>query len=203
MTCLMVFLFLESLNQAANAAIAANVGAGRLLLASQQLRECREANNPYKNSWMPGLAPANLQWAPDPCAEQEEALQNLMKQGAAEGNQVATQQLGGAPAPQLAESTDPTPNTDPAIPMNEYVVPTQGAQNQWSPIVPEDVMDMILDNYPEDAEPPEEMMLDEILEHMLYYIMWCPWGQPGTKNAKWKLIYKPINSQWVGNWTPR
>ncbi|UOH27026.1 nonstructural protein 2 [Chaphamaparvovirus galliform4] len=202
MTCLMVYLFVELLNQAANAAIASNVAAGRLLLASQQLQECREANNPYKNSWIPGLAPANLQWAPDPCAEQEEALQNLMKQGAAEGNQVATQQLGGAPAPQLAVAMDPVPNTDPSIPMNEFVTPVPGAQNQWSPLVPDDVLEMIVDNYPE-GEEPEEMMLDQILDGMLKYQMWCPWGEPGRKNARWKFIYKPINSRWVGNWTPK
>ena len=203
MICPMVFFILELLNQAANAAIADNVGAGRLLLASQQLQECRVNNNPYKNSWFPGLAPNSLQWAPDPCAKEQEAVDNLMKQSAAEGNQVATQQLGGAPAPQLAVAVDPVPNTDPAIPMNEYVTPQPGAQNNWSPIVPEDVMEMILDQYPEDQEPPEDMMLDEILDGMYKYMLWCPWGEPGRKNAKWKFIYKPLNSNWVGNWVPK
>jgi len=71
------------------------------------------------------------------------------------------------------------------------------------PIVPEDVMEMILENYPEDQDPPEDMMLDQILDGMYKYMMWCPWGEPGRKNAKWKFLYKPLNSSWVGNWIPK
>ncbi len=114
-------------------------------------------------------------------------VDNLMKQSAAEGNQVATQQLGAAPAPQLAIAVDPVPNTDPAIPMNEYVTPQPGAQNNWSPIVPEDVMEMILEII-EDQDPPEDMMLDQILDGMYKYMMMVSMGGTREKNAKWKFI---------------
>nr|WPV87703.1 nonstructural protein 2 NS2 [Chaphamaparvovirus anseriform 7] len=197
----MVFLFLDALAQAANAAIARSVGVGRLVLAAQQLAECRQNNNPFKQSWIPGAVSSNLQWAADPCQNEQEALDNLIQQGQPEGNQVATQQLGGAPAPQLAESTDPVGNTDPAIPANEFIVPAPGAQDSWSPILPEDALDAILMEYQEE-EPPEEMLLDEILEGMRYYLLWCPWGGPGVKNLKWKFQYKPKNSSWINRWVP-
>lgn len=197
----MAFLFLEQLNQAVNAAIATSVGAGRLVLAAAQLQECRNQNNPHRNSWIPGMAAQNLQWAADPCQTQQEEVDQLIAQGAAEGNQVATQQLGAAPAPQLAESVDPVPNTDPAVPLSEFVVPEPGAQNPWSPVLPEEVMDMIIDLY-EGEEPPEQMLLDNILDQMRYYLLWCPWGGPNLKNLKWHFKYKPKNSNWVGNWVP-
>nr|QMI57952.1 nucleoprotein [Wood duck chaphamaparvovirus] len=144
----------------------------------------------------------NLQWAQDPCQKQQEQVDNLIEQGAAAGNQVATLQLGGAPAPQLAAADDPVPTTDPAIPMNEFVVPQPGAQNVWSPLIPEDVLDMIVDYY-EGQGPPDQEMLEEIEEQMRYYLLWCPWGEPGRKNQKWNFKYRPINSTWVGNWKPR
>ncbi|UOH27042.1 nonstructural protein 2 [Galliform chaphamaparvovirus 8] len=201
--CLLVCLSLEQLNAIANAVTAKSVGAGRLLLAAQQLQDCRERNNPYKESWLPGFPAQNLAWATDPCQKEQEAVDNLLQQGAAGGNQVATQQLGGAPAPQLAEATDPVGNTDPAIPANEFTTPEPGAQNIWSPIAPQDVIDMIVDMWQEQQEnPPEPMLLDSILDQMRMYQLWCPWGEPGRKNARWKFIYKPINSRWVGNWLP-
>lgn len=147
--------------------------------------------------------PSNVKWAAqDPCQKEQEQVDNLIAQGAAGGNQQATMQLGAAPAPILAESRDPVPNTDPAVPLSEYVVPPpEGAQNQWSPIVPEEVLDMIVDNM--EGEVADQEMLDEILDGMKKYLMWCPWGEPGRKNAKWNFKYKPINSTWVGNWIPK
>ncbi|QMI57830.1 nucleoprotein [Chestnut teal chaphamaparvovirus 1] len=202
MICPMVFLLLELLNQAANAVTASSVGAGRLLLAAAQLQACRQENNPHRSQWLPGMVATNLQWAQDPCQKEQEQLNNLLEQGAAAGNQVATQQLGGAPAPQLAEATDPTPNTDPAVPMNEFVVPEQGANNQWSPLIPEDVLDMIVDQY-QGEEPPDVEMLDSIMEQMRYYLLWCPWGEPGQRNLKWNFKYRPRNSSWIASWLPK
>ncbi|QRK03695.1 nonstructural protein 2 [Duck-associated chapparvovirus 2] len=197
----MVYFVLDALNQAVNAAVAHSVGVGRLVLAAQQLQDCREQNNPHRNSWLPGMPAQNLQWAADPCQKEQDQVDELMKQSAAAGNQVATQQLGGAPAPQLAESTDPVGNTDPAIPMSEYVVPQVGAQNPWSPVLPEDALEAILMEY-QDQEPPEDMILDEILEMMRYFLLWCPWGGPGRKNLKWRFRYNPNNSDWAGKWIP-
>nr|WPV87711.1 nonstructural protein 2 NS2 [Chaphamaparvovirus anseriform 9] len=197
MICRMVCLILDALSQAVNAVIANSVEAGRILLASQQLAECRAQNNPYQNVWMPGLGIQNLQWAADPCQKEQEAVDQLQQQAAAAGNQVATQQLGGAPAPQLATSVDPTPNTDPAIPMNEYI-PAQGAQNAWSPLELNEIMEMIVQEAG-DVEI-DDMDLDEILNKMLYYKLWCPWGLPGTHNLKWK--YQPKNPKWISQWLP-
>nr|QMI57945.1 nucleoprotein [Wood duck chaphamaparvovirus] len=198
----MAFLFLESLAAAANAAIANSVGAGRLLLAAQQLEQCRQNTNPWRQSWLPGMPAQNLQWAADPCQKEKEAMENLIDQGQPEGNQVATQQIGGAPAPQLADTMmDPVGNTDPAIPANEYVTPLPGAQNPWSPVLPEDAIEAILMEW-EDQDPPEDMLLDELLDGMRYYLLWCPWGGPGTRNAKWRFAYKPVNSPWINKWSP-
>nr|QMI57903.1 nucleoprotein [Chestnut teal chaphamaparvovirus] len=201
MTCLMVNLFLDALAKAANAAIAESVGVGRLVLAAQQLKECREKTNPYKESWLPGMPAQNIQWGADPCRTEQEQVDALIQQSAAKGNQVATQQMGGAPAPQLAETTDPVGNTDPAIPANEFVTPQQGAQDVWSPLLPEDALDVIMMHYEGDLEPVRDL-IEEMEEDMKYYLLWCPWGEKGRKNAKWNFKYKPINSSWVGNWAP-
>lgn len=197
--CLMVCLLLDSLNQAVNATIASSVGAARLLLAAQQLQECREQNNPYRNSWLPGLASPKLQWAVDPCQKEQEAVDQLNEQGAAGGNQVATLQLGGAPAPQLAMSVDPVPNPDPAVPLSEYVVPEpNGPQNNWTPVEPEDIIEMIIQEMGEQEINDADM--EEILTSMRYVQMWCPWGGPGTHNLKWK--YQPKSSTWINKWCP-
>ncbi|UOH27030.1 nonstructural protein 2 [Chaphamaparvovirus galliform5] len=146
----------------------------------------------------------NLMWAQDPCRAQQTEVDNLIEQGAAAGNQAATMQLGGAPAPILAQATDPVPNMDPAVPLNEFVTPEPGANNQWEPLLPDDILAMIVEEYErEHQEPPDVEMLDEILEGMKKYQLWCPWGEPGRKNAKWNFKYKPINSTWVGNWLPK
>lgn len=197
---LLVYLILDALNAAANAVTAASVGAGRLILAAHQLQECMEKNNPYQNSWIQGLAPHNLQWAAHPCQDEMNQVQELQNQGAAGGNQVATMQLGAAPAPQLAQATDPVPNPDPAIPANEYVVPEQGANNQWSPIAPDEVLDMIIEAMGD--QPLEQNMADELMEGFKHVQLWCPWGGPRSRNLKWKFKYKPNDSSWIGKWCP-
>lgn len=200
MTCLRVYLFLDALNKAVNAVIAESVPAGRLILAAQQLEACRQKNNPYRDLWMPGLAPVRVAWAPDPCQKEQEEIQQLQNQGAAAGNQVATQQLGGAPAPQLASAQDPVPSTDPSIPANEYDIPMEGANNQWSPLIPEDVLDMIIDQMGD--QPIDQEMQDDLMEMFKYVKLWCPWGGPATWNLKWKFKYHPKNSDWMGKWKP-
>lgn len=206
MICHLANSFLDALNQAVNAVTAASVGAGRLILASAQLAACRAQQDPRgpMNSWMPGMIPQNLQWAPDPCQSEQEQVDLLQEQASAGGNQVATQQLGAAPAPQLAEATDPVPNTDPAIPVTEFTTPpSEGAQNQWAPLLPEDILEMIIEAYEEEQHnAPDVEMLDEILEQMKMYHLWCPWGGPGTQNMKWKMKYKPPLSSWINTWAP-
>nr|QMI57920.1 nucleoprotein [Chestnut teal chaphamaparvovirus] len=95
----MVNLFLDALNQAVNAAIARSVDAGRQLLAAQQtLQACRDLNNPGKpgNTWIQGMRVQNAQWAPDPCQNEQQAVDQLMEadEGGG-GDKVATQQQGG------------------------------------------------------------------------------------------------------------
>lgn len=184
-----------------NAVIATSAGAGRLVLAAQQLQDCRDRTNPYRDSWLPGAISNNLRWAADPCQKEQEAVDSLNEQSALAGNQVATQGLGGAPAPQLAEADGPVGNTDPAIPLNEFVVPQPGIASNWQPILPEDVLDMILMEY-EEQEPPEDMLLDDLLNEMKYYLLWCPWGGRPKRNLKWKFTYNPKNSDWAGKWVP-
>nr|QMI57797.1 nucleoprotein [Pacific black duck chaphamaparvovirus] len=197
---LMAFLILDALNLAVNAVTASSVAAGRLILAAQQLEDCRSKNNPYRDQWLPGAVPQNLAWAPDPCRDLQEEVNALQDQAAAGGNQVATQQLGGAPAPQLAEARDPVPNQDPAVPANEFEIPEQGANNQWSPLVPEDIVEMIV------QEMGDMPILDEDMEDiqiMFFHVnLWCPWGGPSSKNLKWRFRYQPRNSDWMGKWLP-
>nr|QMI57883.1 nucleoprotein [Chestnut teal chaphamaparvovirus] len=195
-----MYLFLDALNQTVNAVIAKSVGAGRLILAAQQLEECRSQNNPYQNSWLPGAVNQNLAWASDPCQNLQEEVDQLQKQAAAGGNKEATQQLGGAPAPQLAQAVDPVPSTDPAIPANEFEIPQEGANNQWSPVDPEEVVRMIVEEWG-DRPVPDEYMED--IEIMFFHVqLWCPWGGPSTRNLKWKFRYLPKNSAWMGRWLP-
>nr|QMI57929.1 nucleoprotein [Wood duck chaphamaparvovirus] len=200
MTLLPAFSVLDALNQAVNAVIAKSVGAGRLILAAQQLEECRNQNNPYKNSWLPGAISQNLAWAPDPCRDLQEEVDQLQEQAAAGGNQVVSMQLGGAPAPQLAAANDPVPSTDPAIPANEFEIPQEGANNQWEPLIPEDVLDMIIEEMGDQPVQDEDM---QDLELMFFHVqLWCPWGGPRSRNLKWSLKYQPKNSSWMGKWLP-
>lgn len=196
----LVYLILDALNAAANAVTASSVGAGRLILAAQQLQDCLEKNNPYQNNWLPGMVAQNTQWLPNPCQGEQEQVEALQNQAAAGGNQVASMQLGAAPAPQLAEATDPVPSTNPAIPANEWDVPEHGANNQWSPIEPEEIIEMIIQELGD--QPRDEEMIQDILEGMKYVQLWCPWGGPKTRNLKWKFQYRPNNSDWIGKWCP-
>lgn len=206
MISVMVYSLLDALNQAANAVIAKSVDAGRQLLAAQQVLEaCRNANNPGLpgNTWMQGMRMQNAAWAPDPCQAEQEAVDQLMEADqSGGGDKVATMQLGGAPAPQLAHPMDPVPNQDPAIPANEYVTPEPGAHNQWTPLLPEEIVQMIIDEWDARGEHPDVDMLEDILNPIKILHLWCPWGGPGVTNLRWTFKYHPKNSKWVGKWLP-
>lgn len=200
-------LFLDALRQAADAVLASSADAARTVLAAQQaLEACRNQNNPGLpgNSWIQGMKAQNLVWAPDPCQQEQAALDNLNKQSAVEGNQEAIQGLGGAPAPQLATDWDPTPQTDPAIPESEYIVPEPGAASPFLPLTDEELRDLFfqaMKEIPLDQEMIEQFV-DPIMSAVKYYHLWCPWGGPGVHQLKWKLKYKPNNQDWIGKWCP-
>nr|QMI57906.1 nucleoprotein [Chestnut teal chaphamaparvovirus] len=206
-TYLMVYLILERANRAVNAVIASNSQAARLLLAANQLNECilRNDQRAPGNSWLPGMTDLKNQWGPDPCAKEREAVESIQKEVA--GNQVpALQNLGAAPAPQLAHPADPTPNTDPAIPGSEFVVPDPGQNNPFQPLTHEEIMELI--------EEGQRMAVEDLQEHLMEIqeqmnqiygvtkklILWCPWGGPGVRNLRWK--YEPKNSDWLRKWVP-
>lgn len=204
MILVMQYLFLDALNQAANAVIAQSVDAGRTLLNAQQVLEaCRQQNNPGLpgNTWIQGMRVQNAHWAPDPCQAEQDAVNQLMDadEGGG-GDKQATQQQGGAPAPQLANPVDPTPSEDPAIPANEFVVPEPGAHNQWIPLTDEQLQEMLWEAYKE--HPVDEEMIQMILDPVKLVRMWCPWGGPGVTNLRWTFKYKPKNSKWIGKWLP-
>lgn len=203
----MVNLFLDILNKVVNAIAADSADAARQLLTAQQtLEACRNANNPGLpgNSWIQGARMQGSMWAPDPCQAEQDQVQALVEQGAAEGNQVATQQLGSAPAPQLTTSQDPVPNLDPAIPASEFVTPTPGANNMYSPLGSEELMEILMTamrEHPIDEDIIMELV-DPVAKAIKYYQLWCPWGGPGVDNLKWSFKYKPKNSDWMGKWAP-
>ncbi|QMI57838.1 nucleoprotein [Chestnut teal chaphamaparvovirus 3] len=150
---------------------------------------------------MQGMRTQNLNWAPDPCQKEQDAVNQLMEadeQGG--GDRVATQQLGGAPAPQLAHPEDPVPNMDPAVPGNEFVTPDPGAHNQWMPMEAEDLLEMFFQALRDD--PIDPMEIEQILNPVRILHLWCPWGGPGVKDLKWSMHYHPKNSKWIGKWLP-
>lgn len=208
----MVVLILERSNQAVNAVIASNSQAARLLLAAQQLNECINRNDPRSpgNSWIPGMVDSKSQWAPDPCAKEREAVESI--QQAIAGEKVAAlQNLGAAVAPQLAHPQDPIPNTDPAVPSSEFVVPDPGQDNPLNPLTHQEIMELIEEGMREDPmEVPEDLLeeWDRMVQNQMNQIstvtkrliLWCPWGGPGVKNLKWE--YKPKNIDWLNKWVP-
>nr|QMI57913.1 nucleoprotein [Chestnut teal chaphamaparvovirus] len=204
MTLVTVHSILDILNQAVNAVIAQNTDAGRQLLAAQQvLQACRDANNPGLpgNTWMQGARMQNQIWAADPCQAEQQAVDELMEaEEGGGGDKQAVQQQGGAPAPQLAHPMDPVPNMDPAVPVNEFVVPEPGAHNQWIPLTDEELRDLLFEALRE--HPVDPMEIENILNQKRVLHMWCPWGGPWVVNLKWAFKYHPKNSRWVSKWMP-
>lgn len=192
--------FAERVQQAANAFLASSVAAARLGEAAQQLADCRQANNP-RSQWLPGMVAQQAMWAPDPCAEEENALAKLQEE--AGGNQeVPAQNLGAAVAPQLAMEGDPTPNMDPAIPEQEFTVPEPGASNHWLEAMDTDEFIGGLLAHVRSPTDQEMEEIETIAEMVRVYRLWCPWGGPPVKNLKWKMKYRPKNIKWIGVWCP-
>lgn len=217
----LLFWFIETAARLAAAVAAKEAAAARLILASNQLAECRENNNPY--NWM-GQPTRAAMFGPDPCLEQErerhEADQAVQAadqriagattsdiaaiQAGAASNAPSVQDLASAPAPQLATGYDPVGITDPSIPLSEYSVPSPGMQSLWSPLSIDAVMEMILDEMEwekveEEVRQKVLVILDGLVENMDNFGKWWSWGK-GPKSLKIK--FKPKNQKWIGMWSP-
>ncbi|UOH27046.1 nonstructural protein 2 [Galliform chaphamaparvovirus 9] len=198
---------------AANAVIAREAAAARLLMASQSLAQCREQNNPFLPGNMGPFGPniRQLMYAPDPCEEQEKELA-----GATTAHQDAValaqrsaaptvQDLQSAPAPQLSSSWDVN-NLDPGIPITEFLVPAPSLESSWSPTDLDMVMEMIqmeLDQIAPGSPTDEEMIeqLDQIRHNLVLFLMWSPWDTPPKKRKPFQ--YQPKNEGWIGSYLPR
>lgn len=200
---------LERANIAANALIAQQAAAARLLMASQALAECREQNNPY----LPGnslFGPTRTQmWGPDPCQTQMKELA-----GATTAHQDAValaqrsaaptaQDLAAAPAPQLSETF--SAGSDPAIPETELVPPSPALSNMWSPDTVLEIMNMLAEQMEIDqpgstssSDMEEEMEL--IYSNMVAFLSWDCWEKP--KRRRKRFVYQPNNQDWIGRWIP-
>lgn len=202
-TAKMNSILLERLNIAANALIAEQAAAARLLLASQALADCRERTNPYLPGNNPLGAPRNVMYCPDPCQEEEEALR-----GATQEHQAAQQaaQVSAAPDPaaataaaavQMSNTWEPSEFFDPVI-MNADV---PSLESMWSPTSLEDVMEalavqMEVESLGGDME--EEMEI--VRKNMTALLMWSP-SHP-TKARKKRYALTLNNAEWVGLWVP-
>lgn len=201
------------MSEAANAVVAEQAESARQILVAQQLAKCREENNPYKNSWFPGMAPRSAMWAADPCADLEEQLRGATTENMAStsagsrSNAPNAQDLASAPAPQLSSTfTDPIGSTDPAIPESEFAVPSPALVSMWSPTSIEETMCKIA----EQIEKDEQMMVDQEMARILDLLekqlnlakMWMScWGsEAGRFPVNVKL--KPKNQAWVGRLMP-
>lgn len=206
----MFLTFLERVNLAANAVIVQQAAAARLLMASQALAECREANNPY----LPGnslLGPSRAQmWGPDPCLTQEKELAaaTIDNQAAQSAAQIAGASDQATPtaavAPQLTETWD-FPGNDPAVPITEFETPSPALSNMWSPDSLLEIMEMIANQLEQDQEgsTQENAIIEEleiIRKQMIAFLQW-QW-QDHPKPRKHRFQYLPKNQKWIGRWVP-
>lgn len=205
-------MFAEVARSAANAVIAKQAAAARLLLVADQLAKCREENNPY--NWL-GQPTPQAMWGPDPCEELEREKANLenilageksLPQAAAQSasNAPNAENLAAAPAPQLATAYDPVGNTDPAIPESEFSDSGGSLQNVWSPITIDSLMEEIFgqvdwDQLEEEMQQAVFMELGEIEDNVIQSRKWYAWA-PGKKQKKLKFM--PDSLAWVGKWAP-
>lgn len=207
----LVIIILELVNAAANALIAKQAAAARLLTASQALQACREENNPYSPSSF-FTAPRTAMWAPDPCLEQEKELaaatiQNKAAQSSAQvSNAPAAAALEVAPAPQLSSTSDGlSPYMQPEIPITEFMVPSPAQSNMWSPDSILDVMDQIMEEMealsPGSTSSSESIQapLQILYDMMVAFLHWMP---KKAKRPKQHLVYNPRNQDWIGRWGP-
>ncbi|UOH27074.1 nonstructural protein 2 [Galliform chaphamaparvovirus 16] len=182
-------------------------------MASQSLAECREQNNPYLpgNSGPFGPNLRQLMYAPDPCEEQEQELAgatqaHLDAVALAQKSAAPTiQDLQAAPAPQLSSSWDIN-NTDPSIPISEFLVPAPSLESSWSPTDLDNIMAMIqdeLEHIAPGSTSDEEMIveLDRIRHNAVLFLMWNPWNLKPYKRKKYQ--YLPKNKKWIGSYLPQ
>nr|WNL54735.1 NP [Feline chaphamaparvovirus] len=187
------------------------------MMTANQLAECRENNNPY--NWM-GQPTRAAMFGPDPCITQArthwEAQQEVDRlagattedisavQVAQTNNAPTAQDLASAPAPQLATGYEPVGQTDPAIPLTEYQVPSPGMISLWSPMSVDSTIEMILDEIEWETmeiEIREKVLviLEGLTANMILSRRWWCWGK-GAKPLK--LQFKPKNNDWIGRWSP-
>ena len=199
------------MNIAVNAVIAKQAAAARLALASQSLAECREQTNPYLPGNSGPFGPSRAQlYGPDPCLEQEKeyAAATVEHQDAValaqKSNAPTPQDLQSAPAPQLSSSWDIN-DTDPGIPISEFLVPQPFLNNSWSPTDLDQIMaDIAMEleaqapGSTSDSEVEEHM--DIIRHNMTCFLLWNPWDKPVRKRKKFQ--YNPKNKDWIGRWLP-
>ncbi|UOH27066.1 nonstructural protein 2 [Galliform chaphamaparvovirus 13] len=207
----MLLMSLELVNLAANAVIAKQAAAARLALASQSLAQCREQTNPYLPGNSGPFGPTRAQlYGPDPCLEQEKELAaaTTAHQDAvalAQRSAAPTpQDLQSAPAPQLSSTWDVN-DTDPGIPISEFLVPVPMLNNSWSPDSLDDVLAAIAMELEEiapgstsDSEVEEQMEI--IRENMVSFLLWSPWDRKPRKRKPFQ--YRPNNKDWIGRWVP-
>lgn len=214
--CTIPFLLPELVNIAANAAFVKQVEAARLLLVGNQLANCRERNNPY-NNWFQQPNPQAM-FGPDPCLyleKKHQYLQNKLSGATTESipavqqgqrsNAPTAQDLAAAPAPQLATGYDPIGNTDPAIPMEEFIVHSPGALSVWSPLSLDQAMEMIqmeieLEKQTQQIQIAILNILEDIEGNAKLAKKWWCWGK--AKYRKHNLHFNPPNQTWIGKWNP-
>nr|QSH48280.1 NP [Chufflevirus sp.] len=199
----MSIIILERVNIAANALIAEQAAAARMLLASQALAQCRAENNPYT----PGNNPLGLgrqqMYGPDPCLDQERDLASATaehqaaQQAAQIANAPAQSSTTAAPAVQMSDTWESSELFDPVI-LNVELEPS--LQCMWSPTALEDVMETLavqMDLEQAGSEVWEEMEI--VWQNMVSLIHWDP--DSPTKPRK-GFVLKPRNSGWMNHWAP-
>nr|WPD49023.1 MAG: nonstructural protein 2 [Protoparvovirus sp.] len=195
----MYIIILERATRAVNAVIARQAQAARVLLAAQNLQQCREQNNPYA----PGnflLGPSLSQrWGPDPCLTQEKELAEA---------QLLASQIAGAPtpaaphaavAPELSDSFDLNQNLDPSIPETEFITPDPCLNNMWSPDSIEQIMNEIWEEMEQQGGGSDQEM-ETLLQNITTLLLWVP--KKGIKRNK-KYQFHPNNQKWIGHWAPK
>lgn len=190
-------IFVERVNIAANALIAKQAADAKLLLAAQQLAECREQTNP----WLPGNSPfgppQRAMWAPDPCAEQVEAVREAetLQQAAAALTRpspaTGTQDLTQQPVAQLSQTNISDILYDPTQTEAEFA---PNLENWWSPTSIEDVMIRLAEEMGGMGEEDEEEM-ELVYNNLVTLIHWSWQGPPKRKRKKYKLNLE--NVKWT------
>lgn len=203
---------LDVLQAAANAAIAKDAAAAKVLLQQQQLQECREANNPFVPELNLFGPPRNLMFAPDPCQTQMRDLATAQEE--LEAAEAHLSELSGAPtpgvpqaalAPELTQTVVTENIGDPMITATESTTPDPYAITMWTPTSLEQTLDNIWEEMMSldipIPPPPEEMEteMERLRGNLVCLYAWVP--KKGTK-LKSKFTYRPKNLAWINKWVP-